>query len=57
MRNIAVDVSLLALKNVSHWFVTSKTLKKLDEVMLANKDTDFSFINSNIVGFFGNNMV
>lgn len=57
MRNIAVDVSLLALKNVSHWFVTRKTLKKLDEVMLANKDTDFNFINSNIVGFFGNNMV
>ena len=57
MRKIAVDVSLLALKNVSHWFVTSKTLKKLDEVMLANKDTDFNFINSNIVGFFGNNMV
>ena len=57
MRNIAVDVSLLALKYVSHWFVTSKMLKKLDKVMLANKDTDRNFINSDIVGFFSNNIV
>ena len=51
-----LDVFLPTLKFISYWFVTSKMIKKLDEVLFSNDATIFVKVGSNHVTFFSDEM-
>ena len=52
----AVDACLSALKFVPDWFVTSKMLEILDNVVLSNDDIDLDYTDSDVVTFCSDGM-
>ena len=52
----AVEGCLSALKFVADWFVSSKILEILGNVLFSNYDVDFDHIGSDIVTFFSDDM-
>ena len=52
----AVDAFLPTLNFVLDWYITSKMLEKLDNVVFSNDDIDLNYIDSDINTFFSNDM-
>ena len=50
----AADTFLPTSKFVPNWFITSKMIKKLDDVLFSNHDIIFFNEDSNYVTFFSN---